>query len=256
MSRKSIRVSFPNADGDNLVGILERSQEPPRAFALFSHCFTCGKDLKSIVRISRQLAQRGWGVLRFDFTGLYHSSGDFSATNLTTNVSDIHAAAAFMWANYQAPQLLIGHSLGGTAMALAANQVDSAKALVTIASPGSTDRLARFLETENPSIQSQGVGSVSIGGRQYELRRQLLEDLRSYEVEQVLSQLRVPILMFHSPQDQTLPYAMGLKMFGAAVGRKSFVTLDGADHLLTNQPLDIEFVAETITVWARRYCQR
>ncbi len=255
MKRKSSRVNFANSSGQKLVGILEQPPGSIAHYALFAHCFTCGKDLKAIVRLSRKLSEAGIAVLRFDFTGLYDSQGDFSETNLTSNIADIHSAASFLNENYAAPSLLIGHSLGGTAMTFAANQIDSAKALVTIASPSSTQRLAEFLEASSPQITNDGQGKVSIGGFSFSLKRQLIDDLLGHDIDSALAALKLPLLMYHSPADQTLAYHWGLKMFEAAKGVKNFITLDGADHLLVDQPGDIGFVAETMVAWSKRYCQ-
>ena len=251
--RTSERVSFPNGRGQQLSGIMEWPAEPPRAFALFSHCFTCTKDLKATVRVSRRLADNGICVLRYDFTGLADSEGDFSETNFTTNCQDLLAAANFLEEQHQGPSLLIGHSLGGTATATMANQIQSATAVVTIASPSSTERLAGFLVESSPEILAEGSGVVNIGGFQYTLKKQLIDDLRSYEIEQRVAELQSPILIFHSPQDQTLPYSWGLKMFEAANSPKSFVTLDGSDHLLVDRRDDVNFVADMISQWFTRY---
>ncbi len=256
MKRKSTRVKFKNQGGETLIGVFERPVEHPIAHAIFTHCFTCGKDLKAIVKLSRKLAEAGVAVLRFDFTGLNDSQGDFSETNLSSNIADVLSAVEYLRQNHEPPSLLIGHSLGGTAMTLAANRIESAKALVTIASPSSTQRLAGFLEASNPDIVNSGAGQFTIGGREFVLKQQLLDDLRSHDIESALAELRVPILMYHSPDDKTLPYDWGLKMFNAARGVKNFITLDGADHLLTDQPEDLEFVAETLLSWGKRYLQR
>lgn len=253
MPRKSNRVRFDNGRGQTIVGVIETPIDEIRHFALFAHCFTCGKDLKAIVRISRKLAEQGIAVLRFDMTGLGDSQGDFSETNLTTNCQDILAAAGFLSREYQPPELLIGHSLGGTAMTLTSDQIDSARALVTIASPSSTERLADFLERSNLDITTKGEGTVNIGGRNFLLKKQLMNDLRSHSIETTLANLKTPILMYHSPQDDTLPYAWGLKMFEAAQGIKNFITLDGSDHLLVDQEGDVEFVARSMLAWAERY---
>ncbi len=253
MKRVSKRVSFDNGRGQQLAGIMEWPAVKPRAFALFSHCFTCTKDLKATVRISRRLAHHGYCVLRYDFTGLADSEGDFAETNFTTNCQDLQAAAAFLSREYAGPQLLIGHSLGGTATAVTANEIESAVAVVTIASPGSTHRLAGYLHQSNPGIAATGQGTVTIGGFQHTLKMQLLDDLRSYRIESDLGQLRRPILMFHSPADETLPYEWGLKMFDAVQSPKSFVTLHQSDHLLMARPGDVDYVADLIHVWSSRY---
>jgi putative redox protein len=253
MQRTSKRVAFDNGRGHRLTGILEWPGQPPRSFAIFSHCFTCTKDLKATVRISRRLAEHGLAVLRYDFTGLADSEGDFSQTNFTTNCQDVLAAARFLKAEYKAPGLLIGHSLGGTATAVVANEIDSARGVVTIASPSSTHRLAGYLDRTNPEIESRGSGQVTIGGVAYTLRKQLLDDLRSYDIERIVGNLQRPMLIFHSPLDETLPYSWGLKMFDSVTSPKSFVTLDGSDHLLVKRPDDVTYVADMIHQWAGRY---
>ena len=250
---KSKRVKFDNGRGESLSGIMEWPAGEPRAFAMFSHCFTCGKDLKATVRISRRLAEHGLAVLRYDFTGLGDSEGDFSLTNFTTNCLDIEAAARFLEVEHSAPALLIGHSLGGTASTITANQIASVRAVVTIASPSPTMRLADFLSESNPQIEADGVGVVNIGGFNYSLRRQLMEDLRSFDIETEIGQLRLPILMFHSPVDRTLPYSWGIRMFELATSPKSFVTLDGSDHLLVDRADDANYVADMIRGWSSRY---
>lgn len=253
MKRTSKRIRFDNGRGELLSGIIETPTAPPRATALFSHCFTCGKDLKATVHISRRLAAHGIAVLRYDFTGLGESEGDFSRTNFTTNIEDIEAAARYLAEHEEAPSVLIGHSLGGTASALASRQIDSIKAVVTIASPSSTGRLADFIARSNPEIESDGRGEVTIGNTSLLIRREMLDDFRDYDIESVVGQVTVPILMFHSPDDQTLPYSWGLKMFDAVQSPKSFVTLDGSDHLLVDRPGDFDYVADVIFAWLQRY---
>ncbi|HMO15104.1 MAG TPA: alpha/beta hydrolase [Pirellulaceae bacterium] len=256
MSRKSTRVKFENQNGQTLVGILDLPLNDVKFSALFAHCFTCGKDLKALVRLSRLMTQAGIAVLRFDFTGLNDSAGDFSETNLSTNIADVQSAVTFLSRTILPPALLVGHSLGGTALTIAANDIPSARALITIASPSSTKRLAEFLSAENPEIDTPHGGRITIGGKEFLLKQQLLENLRSHDVETALANLKLPILMFHSPQDQTLPYHWGLKMFNAAGGNKAFVTLDGSDHLLAERPEDVEFVAKIAINWAERYIKQ
>ena len=252
-SRITKRVSFPNGRGQTLAGVMEWPQGTPRAFALFSHCFTCTKDLKATVRISRALAEQGICVLRYDFTGLADSEGDFSETNFTTNCQDLTAAVHFLEQEYAAPQLLIGHSLGGTATAFMANHIESARCIVTIASPSSTERLANFLLECEPNIGRVGEGLVNIGGFDYLIKHQLIDNLRSIQIEEALEQLSRPVLIFHSPQDETLPYHWGLKMFNTIQSPKTFVTLDDSDHLLVKRPDDVDFVASMITTWSSRF---
>ena len=254
--RNSQRVKFPNANGQILAGILELPvSQPPRAFCVFSHCFTCTKDLKAIVRISRRLAEHGWGVLRFDFTGLGESTGDFSHTTFQDNVTDLLAAVDFLVENHEAPRFLIGHSLGGAASIVAAPRVPSVSAIVNIASPANTQHLAGFLSRENPDIEALGAGKVVIGGRPHLIRQPMLQALRDHDHGKQLRALTLPLLVMFSPADETLPFVQGMEMFRLAGGPVSFVTIDGADHLLVNQAADVQFVADMINVWVSRFIE-
>lgn len=253
MMRRSERVTFENNRGQRLSGILEFPDKNPVAFGLFSHCFTCTKDLKAIVRISRRLAELGIAILRFDFTGLGSSQGDFSETNFDTNCQDVVAAHDFLAHHHRAPQLLIGHSLGGAAMIQVAQQMESARALVTIASPSNTQHLADHLTQSNPAIWDQGQGEVAIGGQSYLLKKQLIENLRKQDLPAALSQLTLPHLMFHPDADDTLPYWHAEKMFELTGGPKSMITLDKSDHLLVDHPADTQFVADLTRLWFGRY---
>ncbi|MBX3418387.1 MAG: alpha/beta hydrolase [Pirellulaceae bacterium] len=252
--RNSQRVKFPNQAGQQLAGILELPVEgEPRGFAVFSHCFTCTKDLKAIVRISRRLAELGLGVLRYDFTGLGDSQGDFSATTFRDNVADVTAAAEFLQAQYAAPAILIGHSLGGAASIVAARALPSVKCLVNIASPAHTLHLANHLVKMNPEIASQGSGEVVIGGQRHLIRMPMIEVLRAHDHPQELRELKLPLLVMFSPQDETLPYEHGLEKFRQAGGPTSFINLEGTDHLLVNDPTAPGYVADLINAWAARY---
>ncbi len=250
--RKSTRVRFPNGRGQQLAGILELPLHP-RGFALFSPCFTCTKDLKAIVRISRRLADHGLAVLRFDFTGLGESAGDFSATNFQTNRQDIRAAAEFLGTSYQPPQLLIGHSLGGAAALATAPSLSSVRAIATIAAPSDTVHLAELLSGMNPAIDSDGEGNVTIGGLSHRITRQMLETLRQTDFGERLSSVRIPLIAFHSPADETLAWNHAERIFQRVRGPRTLVTVDGADHLLVAHPGDVLFVADMIDIWSRRY---
>lgn len=252
-SHRSERVRFVNEHGVSLAGIIDWPLETPRAFALFAHCFTCTKDLKAIVKISRQLAKHGLAVLRFDFTGLGDSHGDFSQTTFEHNLADVRAAIAYLSSHHQPPQVLIGHSLGGAAMVCSAMDIPSARAVVNIASPSTTQHLARFLSQSDPRIEAEGAGQVTIGGRTYVIRRSLIEVLRQVDLPQRLAALTLPLLVIFSPRDETLPFQHGLDMFRLAGGPTSFLHLDGADHLLVNQPQDVVYVGDMIAAWAQRY---
>jgi putative redox protein len=252
----SQRIFVPNATGDRLAVILEQPASTPKQFAMFSHCFTCTKDLKAIVKISRQLALRGIAVARFDFTGLGDSSGDFSETNFETNVSDVLTVAHWLGKNYESPRMLMGLSLGGAAMMVASSQLDTVGGVVTIAAPSCTRHLAEFLVKQSPEIETDGIGTVVIGGRYHTIMPQLLNSLRQRDLERDISAIRAQHLIMHSPQDQTLGFYHAENIFRMTGGSKTFVTLDGADHLLVNREGDIEFVANLIDLWSRRWLEK
>lgn len=251
--RKSVRVHFPNARGERLAGIVDTNGSP-KYFSIFSHCFTCSKDLKAIARISRILAERGIGVLRYDYTGLGDSQGEFAETNFTTTCDDTVAAARFLEQEYQAPKLLIGHSLGGTATYQVAGSVPSARAAVTIASPSCTTHLSDFLSASDPDIDRLGQGTVVIGNRPIPITAQLMNDLRSQDIPQRIREFPLPLLLIHSPADETLPYWHSLNALRWTEGRSSLLTLPGSNHLLTDEAADLALVAESIVAFADRYC--
>lgn len=248
----SQRVNFENESGIRLAGILDLPTNPARGFALFAHCFTCTKDLKATVKISRRLATHDIGVLRFDFTGLGDSQGDFSQSNIQTNLADIRAATNWLAAEHQSPQLLIGHSLGGAAMMAIAGSIRSAKSIVTLASPSGTKHLAEFLCSQDPNIRSQGVGQVTIGGRTHTMRKQLLDSLSEFELRPLIEKIMIPHLILHSPVDQTLGFEHAENIFAWTGGPKSLVTLVGSDHLLVNQSDDVNYVGDLIAAWSSK----
>jgi putative redox protein len=264
------RVFFENQHATKLAGIIDSPDEQPLAFAVFAHCFTCTKDLKAIVKISRRLAANRVAVLRFDFTGLGSSSGVFADSNFNTNLDDVRAAVAYLKQEHQPPSLLIGHSLGGAAMMAVANEFDSVKGLATLASPSCTAHLADTLLRLNPEIENNGEGEVVIGGRTHLIRQQMVDVLRSTDLESKIRELDVPHLILHSPVDQTLSYQHAEKLFefgnlsesGESMDTsktfvprspKTLVTLDGSDHLLVKLPNDPTYVSDIIRVWASRY---
>jgi len=254
--RQSKRFRFPNGRGNVLAGIADIPPEDAWAWAIFSHCFTCTKDLKAIVRISRRLAGHGIGVLRYDATGLGDSDGDFSETNFNTTCQDVLAAAEFAAKEFDSPQILIGHSFGGAASLATASEIPTLNALVTIAAPSDTHHLAEHIARQNSRIDSDGEGVFSVGGQTYLLKRQLLQNLREFDLRSKLSRLRLPLLIFHSPLDETLAWDHAIGLFENAGGANTLVTLDGADHLLVNQPSDVAFVADMIATWVSRYIPR
>ena len=247
------RVSFENPDGHRLAALLDRPVDgEPIAYALFAHCFTCSKDYKGVSRISRALARQGIAVLRFDFTGLGQSDGEFVDTTFSTNVGDLVAAAEFMTRDLAPPQLLIGHSLGGAAVLKAAQDIPSAKAVATIAAPSSPRHLIRHFGPQINEIEDQGMAEVQIGGRPIRIGRKLLEDISSTSLHDAVADLGRALMVFHSPIDNVVGIDHATTIFTTAKHPKSFVSLDTADHLLTD-PEDAIFVGSVIAAWARRY---
>ena len=245
------RITFPNAQGHQLAGVLELP-ESPTAFALFAHCFTCGKDIKAAARISRALHDRGVAVLRFDFTGLGGSDGDFADSNFSSNVADLLAAADWLRQNHQAPALLIGHSLGGAAVLAAAHAVPEAKAVATIAAPAEASHILRQFSGSVDTIRTEGQSTVSLAGRPFTIKRQFLDDVAEQNQASRIARLGKALLVFHSPQDATVAIEQAQKIYEAARHPKSFISLDGADHLLSRAE-DAEYVASCIVAWASRY---
>jgi len=250
------RLRFPGATGANLAGRLERPDGSPRAYALFAHCFTCGKDAKAAVRISRALAERGIAVLRFDFTGLGESEGDFAGTGFSSNLEDLVAAADFLRSHYQAPQLLVGHSLGGAAALAAAARIPESRAVSTIGAPADTRHLRETLLARAPHLAEEPeteAAEVSLGGRRFRIGRGLLADLEEGRVEPAVAALGRALLLFHSPVDEIVGIEHARRLFEAAAHPKSFISLDGADHLLLADQQDSRFVAELLAAWSGRY---
>ncbi|MFB6248931.1 MAG: alpha/beta fold hydrolase [Salinibacter sp.] len=249
----SRRVAFTNAEG---VSLAARLDLPPRrrpdAFALFAHCFTCSKDLRAVGAVSRALTRQDIGVLRFDFTGLGESDGDFSKTNFSSNVGDLEAAAQFLEAEHQAPRILIGHSLGGAAVLQAAHRVPSVEAVATIGAPYDPEHVTHLLDDALEKIQTSGEAQVTLAGRSFTIRKQFLEDLAATKMEKTIRTLGRALLIFHSPVDRTVGVDNAARIFKAAKHPKSFVSLDDADHLLTDTG-DAEYVGAVLGAWARKY---
>ena len=244
------RVSF-SSQGNTLVGSLEAPEGAVRCYALFAHCFTCGKDIAAASRIARALTAGGIAVLRFDFTGLGNSDGDFANTNFSSNLQDLLAAAAFLRTEYEAPKLLIGHSLGGAAVLAMAGQVPEASAVVSIAAPSSADHVVRNFAASLDEIRERGQALVSLAGREFTIRKQFIDDLGALGSEG-LGELRKALLVMHSPLDTTVDITEAEKIYREARHPKSFISLDDADHLLSRRE-DAEYAAEAIVGWASRY---
>ncbi|MBA6336903.1 bifunctional alpha/beta hydrolase/OsmC family protein [Colwellia sp. BRX8-7] len=244
------KVEFPS-QGQYLAGLLETPDQKTRAYVLFAHCFTCGKDIAAASRISRFLVQHGFAVFRFDFTGLGNSDGDFANTNFSSNTEDLLSAAHFLEKNYQAPQLLIGHSLGGAAVLAMASQLPKVKAVVTIGAPYEASHVIHNFDAHLDKIEQSGSAKVSLGSREFTIKKQFLDDLRNQTTEHI-QHLNKALLVLHSPIDLTVDIADAEKIYKAAKHPKSFVSLDTADHLLSKS-IDSEYVAQTISGWASRY---
>jgi putative redox protein len=224
----------------------------PIAYALFAHCFTCSKDLKAVYHISRTLTRERIAVLRFDFTGLGESGGDFADTSLSSNVQDLIAAAEFLTSRFEGPKLLIGHSFGGAAVIRAASAIASCRAVVTIAAPADPRHVSKTLGPAAATMAARGEAQVAIGGRTFRLRRTFLDDLQDVDLEAALQNLNRALLVMHSPLDDVVGIENAARIFQAAHHPKSFVSLDQADHLLSNLA-DSRYAGAVIAAWARRY---
>ncbi len=246
------KVSFLNSDGIELDARLEQPSEPPKAIALFVHCFTCSKEIAAATRISRALAGKGFAVLRFDFTGLGNSDGDFANTNFSSNIQDLVSAADFLRDNIAAPTLLIGHSLGGTAVIAAGSQIPEVKGIVTIGAPSDPSHISHLFKSNLEKIETEGEATVLLAGREFRVKKQFLEDLDNQSVLKSLSESRPNLLVMHAPGDQTVSIDHARHIYDAAKHPKSFISLDDADHLLTRKK-DSTFVAEMIAAWSTRF---
>ena len=222
------------------------------AYALFAHCFTCSKDLRAASRIAATLTDAGYAVLRFDFTGLGSSEGEFANTNFSSNVGDLVAAADWLRAEYRAPQLLVGHSLGGAAAVVAGGQIDEVRAVATIGAPSDTEHVSHLFDHALDTIEADGAAEIELSGRRFTITRQFLDDLRSGGVVAAATSLRKALLVLHSPIDNTVAVDHAAALYQAARHPKSFVALDGADHLLADHA-DAEFAADMIGTWAKRF---
>jgi uncharacterized OsmC-like protein/alpha-beta hydrolase superfamily lysophospholipase len=246
------RFDFPNAAGERLAALIDRPAGTPRAFALFAHCFTCGKDVRAARRIAEGLTARGIAVLRFDFTGLGASEGEFTNTNFSSNVADLVAAANHLRQVERAPALLIGHSLGGAAVLAAAGEVPEARAVVTIAAPADPSHVAGLFKDQAAEIRARGEVEVTLAGRPFRIRREFLDDVAEQRLEEKIAHLRKALLVMHAPSDAIVGIDNASRIFLAAKHPKSFVSLADADHLLSN-PRDAAYVADVVAAWAEHY---
>lgn len=247
-------VTFENSRGQALSGKLDLPDHEPRAWATFAHCFTCTKATLAATRISRALAAQGIGVLRFDFAGLGQSEGDFAETSFLTNVEDLVSAANWMNESGRVIDVMIGHSLGGTATLLAAGQIDTVKAVATIGSPSEASNVEKQFADSVAEIETKGEAEVQLAGRPFTVTKAFLEAGRSAKVEAAVAELKRPLLVLHAPTDETVSIDHATKLFIAARHPKSFVSLDTADHLMT-RPNDADYAAQVISSWASRFIE-
>jgi putative redox protein len=248
------RFDFVNAEGHRLAALLDNPPMAPRAYALFAHCFTCGKDVHAARRIAEGLTALGIAVLRFDFTGLGASEGEFANTTFSSNVADLVAAAAELRRVKRAPAILIGHSLGGAAVLAAASEVPEARAVVTIAAPSDPAHVTGLFQDRLDEIGERGEVDVTLAGRPFRIRRSFVEDVAGQRLTDKIKELRKALLVFHSPTDDTVGIENAGEIFAAARHPKSFVSLAGADHLLSRRS-DAAYVANVIAAWAERYLE-
>lgn len=249
---RSEKITFKGAFGDELAARVDLPGNSPRTFALFAHCFTCSKNLKPVKNISHKLNERGIGVLRFDFTGLGESEGDFADTNFSSNIDDLIEAAAFMSKEYQAPEILIGHSLGGAAILQAAHRIPSSKALATIGAPAHPEHVKKNFGGQLDVINAEGAATVQLAGRKFTIKKQFIEDLEASNMNKRIEELDRALMIFHSPVDNTVGIENAAQIYRMAKHPKSFVSLDDADHLLMKEE-DSTYVAEVLASWAGRY---
>ena len=252
MAGSSAEVQFTGSLGEALSARLDMPAGAPKAYALFAHCFTCSKETVAATRIAGALAERGIATLRFDFTGLGGSGGDFANSNFTSNIEDLVAAAGHLEANYAAPSLLIGHSLGGAAVLAAAERLPEVRAVATIGAPADPEHVAHLFADREADIEAAGEAEVVIGGRNFRIQKQFLDDLRSQPVEERIGNLRRALLVMHAPLDDVVGVDNATRIFIAAKHPKSFVSLDDANHLLS-RGRDATYAAGIIAAWAGRY---
>jgi len=246
------RISFNSRTGDRLAARLDLPEGPVLATALFAHCFTCSKDIPAARRIAARLAAMGFAVLRFDFTGLGHSEGEFANTTFTSNVADLIAAAEYLADRQLPPDLLIGHSLGGAAVLRARADIPSARGVVTLGAPFDPGHVTHHFDAALSEIEAKGKAEVTLGGRPFVIGKEFVDDIRAEALEPAIEGLKAALLVLHAPRDETVSIDNAASIFTAAKHPKSFITLDDADHLISRAE-DAEYAAEVIAAWAKRY---
>lgn len=250
------KISFKTENDHSLAGVMHRPDVGvPSAFALFAHCFTCTKNIKAAINIAESLCGAGIAVLRFDFTGLGQSEGDFAETSFSSNVTDLIAAADYLRQAYSAPAILVGHSLGGTACLAAAAQIPSVKAVATVGSPADAEHVLGLLQDNIETIERRGEARVNIGGATFMVREDFVQNARSQSVRDGIRKLHRALLIMHSPADKIVPIEEAARIYSSALHPKSFVSLDDADHLLSRER-DSRYVGAVLATWASRYIEK
>lgn len=246
------KVEFEGSQGHKLAARLDEPEGEPKAYALLAHCFACSKDMLAAGKITQALKALGIAVLRFDFTGLGASDGEFANTNFTSNVQDLVKAADYMREHFDAPSILIGHSLGGAAVLVAAHDIPEVKAVATVGAPAEADHVAHHFAGERDKILEEGEAEVQLGGRPFTIQKQFIEDIESQTMDQHISKLKRPLLVLHAPLDDIVGIENALHIFKQAKHPKSFISLDDADHLLSDKE-DAIYAGRVIAAWASRY---
>ncbi|MDX1672688.1 MAG: alpha/beta fold hydrolase [Balneolaceae bacterium] len=250
---KSEKLQFQGAFGDTLSARIDLPDEKdPIAYTLFAHCFTCSKNLKAVGNIARALTDEGIGVFRFDFTGLGESEGDFADTNFSSNVDDLVAASEYMDQKYKAPDILLGHSLGGAAVLQAAHQIPSSRAVATIGAPCNPEHVKQNFGAKLDEIEETGEAEVTLAGRSFTIRKQFLDDLEENRMDNFINQLKRALIIFHSPIDNTVGIENAAHIFKLAKHPKSFISLDDADHLISDSE-DSEYVGKMLATWSLKF---
>jgi putative redox protein len=253
MKSQPLRLNFPGHSGARLSARLDLPNGPVRAYALFAHCFTCSKNLAAVRLIAAELARAGIALLRFDFTGLGSSEGEFSSTSFSSNVADLVSAADYLRRHFESPSVLIGHSLGGTAVLSAAKQIPETRAVVTIGAPADASHVLKLISSSALSkIEADGAADVRIGEHAFKISRQFVEEVRGEKLAYDIGTLRKPLLIMHAPRDEIVGIENATEIFLAAKHPKSFISLDAADHLLSD-PADAAFAGQAIAGWLSRY---
>ncbi len=246
------KIQFTGSTGETLAASIDKPDSNIRAYALFAHCFTCTKDIFAAARIAKVLKEQDIAVVRFDFTGLGASEGDFANTNFSSNVEDLVAAANFMREEFKAPAILIGHSLGGSAVLAAANQIPEARAVVTLGSPADVAHVADNFQADREKIMRDGEADICLVGRPFKIKKQFIEDIEGIKLQHHVSNLKKALLVMHAPLDKTVGIENAGTIFSWARHPKSYVSLDDADHLISRKE-DAEYAAHVISTWAKKY---